>query len=131
MCSAPLMLGCDIRSMSDFIRGLVTNPGLIRIDQDAEARPPIAAHHPWNENLLTLLKHLDDGTYALGFFNMDEQDGEAVATFSDFGLPAHAGFDVRIHDILDGEPDRVVREYMRVPVPAHDCRMFIAELVKR
>ncbi len=131
MCSAPLMLGCDLRKMSDFIRRLVTNPALIRIDQDAEARPPMVTHHPWNSDLLTMMKHLDDGTYALGFFNLGEQDGEAVATFSDFGLPAHAGFDVALRDILDGMPDQTCREYMRLPVPAHDCRMFIARLVKR
>ena len=88
-------------------------------------------HHPWNEKLLTLLKHLDDGSYAVGFFNLGEEDGENVATFSDFGLPAHAGYDVCVHDILDSEPDAVYREYMRVPVPAHDCRVYIAKLVRR
>ncbi len=131
MCSAPLMLGCDLRTMSDFIRRLVTNKALIRIDQDAEARPPMAALHPWDENKITLMKHLDDGSYALGFFNLCEEESEASATFSDFGLPAHAGFDLEVKDILDGTPDRVFREYMRVPVPAHDCRMFIARPVKR
>ena len=131
MCSAPLMLGCDIRSMSNFIRNLVTNPGLLRIDQDAEARPPVVMRHPWNEKLMTLLKHLDDGSYALAFFNLDEKDGECVATFSDFGLPAHAGFDVEIHDLLDSEPDCVYREYMRLSVPAHNCRVFRAKLIRR
>ena len=41
MYSAPLMLGCDVRSMNDTIRALVTNRALIAIDQDPEARPPI------------------------------------------------------------------------------------------
>ncbi len=131
MCSAPLMLGCDIRSMNVFIRKLITNPNLIRIDQDAEARPPMVAQHPWNEKLLTLMKHLDDGSYALGFFNLDEKDGEAIAIFSDFGLPVHAGYDVRVHDVLDDTPDSTFREYMRVPVPAHDCRVYIARLIRR
>ena len=130
-CSAPLMLGCDIRNMSDFIRKLVTNRDLIRIDQDAEARPPIMTHHPWNDRLVTLFKHLDDGSYALGFFNLDDSDGEAVATFSDFGLPAHAGYDLILRDALDGGDEHRCREYLRVSVPAHDCRVFIARLAKR
>jgi len=75
MFSAPLMLGCDIREMNETTRRLVTNPDLIRINQDAEARPPMESRHPWNEKMVTLLKHLDDGSYALGFFNMDEKDG--------------------------------------------------------
>ena len=129
MCSAPLMLGCDIRAMNEETRKLVTNPDLIRIDQDLEARPPMATRHPWNENYITLLKHLDDGTYALGFFNMDESDGELFATFSDFGLPAKAGYDVAVRSVFDPEDEGCFREYMRVKVPAHDCRVYLARLV--
>ena len=128
--SAPLMLGCDIRSMNDVTRALVTNRDLIRIDQDAEARGPIAVFHPWNDKLLTLCKHLDDGTYALGFFNLDEADAETFATFSDFGLPASAGYDVNLRSVFDDERLKR-REYVRVKVPAHDCRVYLMELARR
>lgn len=130
MYSAPLMLGCDLRAMNEETRRLVTNPDLIRIDQDAEARPPIAARFVWNDRLVALFKHLDDGAYALGLFNMDEQDGEHAVTFSDFGLPAAAGYDVETRDLWDGSVQRW-REYMRMPVKAHDCKMYIARLVAR
>ena len=131
MFSAPLMLGCDIRKMNDETRKLVTNPDLIRINQDQEARPPIIGHHPWNDKLLILFKHLDDGTYALGVFNMEEKDAEVGVTFSDYGLPAAAGYDLAIRDILNGGEEETHREYMRVKVGNHDCRMFLARLVKR
>ena len=130
MFSAPLMLGCDIRNMSAQTRALVTNEKLIRIDQDAEARPPIATFHPWNDRLMTLFKHLDDGTYALGFFNLGEEDAETFATFSDFGLPAAAGYDVSLSSVFDDET-KVSREYVQTKVPAHDCRVYIAELKRR
>lgn len=130
MYSAPLMLGCDIRRMNAQTRALVTNRDLIRIDQDAEARPPIATFHPWNEKLMTLFKHLDDGSYALGFFNLGEEDAETFATFSDFGLPAAAGYDLALESVFDGER-LVSREYLRLNVPAHDCRVYIARLQKR
>lgn len=125
------MLGCDIRKMNDETRKLVTNRDLIRINQDAEARPPMATHHMWNEKFIVMMKHLDDGTYALGFFNMDEGDGDIYLTFSDFGLPSAAGYDVETRDILDGGEKTAWREYMRVQVKAHDCKMYIARLVKR
>ena len=130
MYSAPLMLGCDIRHMNAQTRALVTNRDLIRIDQDAEARPPIATFHPWNERLMTLFKHLDDGSYALGFFNLGEEDTETFATFSDFGLPAAAGYDLALESVFD-EERFVSREYLRLNVPAHDCRVYIARLQKR
>jgi len=131
MFSAPLMLGCDIRKMNEETRKLVTNPDLIRINQDQEARPPIIGHHPWNDKLLILFKHLDDGTYALGVFNMEEKEAEVGVTFSDYGLPASAGYDLAVRDILNGGEEETHREYMRVKVGNHDCRMFIARLVKR
>lgn len=51
MYGAPLMLGCDIRSMNEATRKLVTNPALIAIDQDEAARPPVWQRHKWNEDL--------------------------------------------------------------------------------
>ena len=131
LCSAPLMLGCDIRAMNGATRALVTNRDLIRVDQDAEARPPMVQGNPAESGKLTLLKHLDDGAFALGFFNLGEEDGSAYATFSNFGLPAAAGYDVRVRSVFDPEDEQTCREYMCVDVPAHDCRVYIARLVKR
>ena len=109
----------------------MTNRDLLRIDQDQEARPPIVIRHPWfDDRMLTMMKHLDDGTYALGFFNLGEEDAETYATFSDFGLPASAGYDVKVRGVLQ-EEKRVCREYMRVNVPAHDCKIYLAELQAR
>lgn len=131
MYSAPLMLGCDIRKMNAETLKLVTNAELIAINQDDEARPPMATRHPWNEKLVAMFKHLSDGRYAMAFFNMDEKDGEIPATFANFGLPANAGYDMRTHDVFGMEEDCIYREYMRVNVPAHDCRVYIMELVAR
>lgn len=130
MASAPLMLGCDIRNMNEATHKLVTNPGLIRIDQDLEGRQPMAYHHPWDENLLVLFKHLDDGSYALCLANFTEKDTGIPAIFSDFGLPASAGYDVQLTDVFTGE-EKVVREYLNDQVPAHDVKVYIAKLVKR
>ncbi len=129
--SAPLMLGNDIRDMNETTLALVKNAALIRIDQDPEARPPVGFPHPWFDGARVLMKHLADGTYAFGFFNISESDAEIPCTFADFGLPAAAGYDVRMRGILNAEGEETYREYMRVTVPAHDCRVYIGSLVKR
>jgi len=131
MASAPLMLGCDIRSMSDDILKLVTNKDLIRIDQDAEARPPMKIGHPWFTKGNVLVKHLDDGSYAIAFANFDDEEKELPLIFADFGLSNIAGYDMKFRDVLDGEPDQIFREYTRVKVPAHDVKVFISTLVRR
>lgn len=130
MCSAPLMLGCDIRAMNEQTMKLVTNPDLIRINQDLEARQPVVVHHPWNEDLLVLMKHLDDGTYAFCFANFTEADSGIPAIFADFGLPASAGYDLCFRDVFTGG-EETRREYVNVQVPAHDVKVYIARLVKQ
>jgi len=131
MFSAPLMLGCDVRNMNEHTKNLITNPELLSINQDEEARPPMYGKHPYNEKLIILFKHLTDNRYALGFFNMDEVDAEISMTFAEFGLPANAGLDLRLHDVFGIDADRTYREYMRLNVKAHDCRVFIARPVER
>ena len=130
MYSAPLMLGCDIRQMDEKTLALVTNPMLIRIDQDAQARPPICVSGR-NSHRLVLFKHLDDNTYALGFFNLTDEDGRANAVLSDYGLPNAAGYDVELTDVFGNEPVQTCREYVAKDIPAHDCRVYLARLVRR
>lgn len=130
MFSAPLMLGCDVRSIDATTLKLVTNKNLLRINQDSEVRPPMM-RHSWTDKLWVLVKHLDDGTYAIGFFNMTEQDNDIPATFSDFGLSDASGYDMEVEGVLEAEGKQTYRNYMRVNVPAHDCKVFIGRLVKR
>lgn len=128
--SAPLMLGCDIRTMDEKMLALVTNPTLIRIDQDAEARPPICVSDK-QSGRLALFKHLDDQTYALGFFNLTNDDGSVCAIFSDYGLPVSAGYHLELTDAFGREPVQTYPEYVLKKVPANDCLVYIAKLVKR
>ena len=134
MCSCPLMLGCDIRSMDEKTLKLVTNKDLIRIDQDAEARPPMCSMREQDENgfapSLTLFKMLDDGACALGLFNMSDKDRNVYAVFSDYGIPAAAGYDLELKNVFTQKKERV-REYVNKPVKAHGCEVYIVKLVKR
>ena len=130
MCSCPLMLGCDIRAIDKDTLSLITNRDLIRIDQDEEARPPMVLRHSWYKGMRVLIKHLSDGTYAFMFANFGENAIEEPLTFSDFGLPASAGYDLLMRDVFDGS-EQLCREYMNVSVPSNDVKVYIAKLVKR
>ena len=130
MYSAPLMLGCDIRSIDEKTLALVTNKELLRIDQDAEARPPIIFKAGWNEDCRAMLKFLENGEYALGLFNMGEKDHELCAMFTDFGLTASSGYALKLKDVFTGEEVGTYKEYFRAPVPAHDCRVYRAQMVR-
>lgn len=133
MFSSPLMLGCDVRSMSPTIHDLVTNPRLIRINQDEEARPPFFLQHRYgchDEDRFVCFKFLSRGQYALGFFNLSEEDQELFIMFADAGLETSSGLGLRLQDAFSGEDAGFYQEYYRVKVPAHDCAVYLGTLEK-
>ena len=129
ICGVPLMLGCDIRNMDKEMLELVTNRGLIAIDQDPECRQPFFMHNPEREKKLVVFKHLDGGKYAVGFFNFDENERDATFTFSDVGLSAASGLGFRFTPVL-GSLEGDYREYVSFRLPARDCAVSIAEIIR-
>lgn len=127
--SAPLMLGCDIRTLSPEMLALVTNKNLLRINQDKEARPPIESHTGWGGERRVYFKHLSDNEYALGLFNLSEDDHNIQANLTNFGLSASSGLALELTDCMTDEPAGKYAEYVNFRIPAHDCRVFLAKLV--
>ena len=128
--SAPLMLGCDIRKMDEKTHKLVTNRELIRIDQDGEARPPVILKSGYRDDCKVMFKFLENGEYAMAFFNMGETDAETPAVFADMGLTAASGYAMVLTDVFTGEEKGPYREYYRTQVAAHDCKVYRARLVR-
>lgn len=129
MYNAPLMLGCDIRSMSAATKALVTNRDLIAIDQDDAARPPIWFKYRWNEDLRCAFKHLSKG-YALAFYNFSDSDSKIRFLFDSVGITVASRLKVRLTDIFTGECVGEFRDYFAADVPRHDVKLYRAELVK-
>ncbi len=66
--SAPLLIGCDMNDMDDFTLNLLTNDEVIAIDQDPAVMP---AHKIVVDNGQIWYKYLEEGSVAVGFFNVD------------------------------------------------------------
>lgn len=131
LASAPLMLGCDLRSLDVETLALLTNPRLIAIDQDPEGRPPfVATKHPFAEHYC-IAKLLADGDLALGFFNFGDADGDVPLYVDLLGIPDAVGLSLKCTDVLTGEDLGMVREFANPHVPAHDCRVWRATPVWR
>lgn len=130
LCGSPLMLGCDIRRMTPETQKLITNKGLIRIDQDVDARPPIVYQHPWYEGRKVLMKHLSGGEYAFGFFNLTENDADVPLMFEEIGLPSFENYGFEMTDVFTGESIGVQKELMHPFIGRHDCRVYLAKLVE-
>ena len=129
MFSAPLMLGCDIRTLTPEMLALVKNKNLIRINQDEEARPPMESHTGWGSEKRVYLKHLSNGEYAIGFFNLTDKDQSVQTNLTNFGLSASSGLALSLTDTMTDESYGKFAEYINVSVPAHDCRIFLCKMV--
>jgi alpha-galactosidase len=68
--SAPLLIGCPIEQLDAFTLNLLTNDEVIEIDQDPLGK---SARLISDEGgIQTWLKPMEDGSYAVGFFNTDD-----------------------------------------------------------
>jgi alpha-galactosidase len=66
--SSPLLIGCDMNAMDDFTLNLLTNDEVIAVNQDPLVKP---ANKIITENGQIWYKELEDGSVAIGFFNID------------------------------------------------------------
>ncbi|HHX53301.1 MAG TPA: glycoside hydrolase family 27 protein [Clostridiales bacterium] len=131
MYSAPLMIGCDVRNMSDAAKALLTNKDLIAINQDPDVRPPfVATTHPWNNRCKVLVKMLADNEYAFAFFNMSDHKAKVPLYFFDAGVPASSGYGFDMTDVFTGENIGIKSDYMCPVVDSHETLLYRAKLVK-
>lgn len=149
LAGAPLFLGADLRAIDPSMKALLQNEDLIAIDQDEESRPPYrvscrgvdvpvpeaereAAIEPLRKiegQLFTFLKILSGNEFVLAYFNLHETQQEMLCTFADIGIPYHSGMGLRMKDVFTGEELGVIRDYQRLTVPGHDCRLYRCRMV--
>ena len=131
MLMSPLMIGCDIRNMNEETKKLLLNKELIAINQDEEGRPPMLV--PANNGLkdsIICFRHLAGGEFAIAFFNPYDREHTMMVPYFEIGLDPLCGYGFEIRDVLTGEDLGIKRDYFEVKVPATDCRVFRAKIVK-
>ena len=134
LCGVPLMIGGDIRNMNPFCEKLLQNKTLLAINQDEECRPPyrVMANNYSKELGEAYIKHLSGNRFAIAFFNGHEKDGQMQLFFQEAGIPYHTGITLDITDAISGEHIGVIdQDFFQTDVPAHGCRIFVAEFAKR
>lgn len=146
LCGVPLMMGADLRSLAPEYRALMLNPALLRINQDAECRPPYIvrrdsvcipnpddAQAPWAhpaDTAFVLLRHLTDNEFALFYANLSDADAEVHCELADMGLPVTGGVALDMTDVFSGEHLGPQKDSFNPHIKAHDCRLFLCHLVK-
>lgn len=129
MMNSPLMIGCDIRNMSDATKEILTNRDILAINQDIECRGPSVISRYGNE-VFTLVKPLSNGDLAIGFFNLCDTGSELPLEFWDLGLPTASGMGFEMVNCWTGENEGVFTERYISYLDSHGCKVLRAKLVK-
>ena len=124
MMGSPLIIGCDVRDLSAKAKEILTNPDLIAINQDTEARSCYQLLCWDDPDRFILVKPLYDGTLAVGFFNFTQRPSKMMLSFWDMGLSAASGGAMTFHDCLSHQDMPLQSEAFAARVPAHGCRVF-------
>lgn len=130
--SAPLLIGCDMGELDDFTLNLLTNAEVIAVNQDPLAAPATKRIVPDGQ---IWYKKLYDGSYALGFFQMDpyfvlwdQDEAEAIQErFYEFDLNLkELGIDgkVRIRDLWRQKDLGTYSDSYRALVPYHGVSLI-------
>ena len=82
--AAPLVLGSDLTKLDSFTLSLLTNDEVIAVDQDPLGKQ---AARVFNSGGLSVwVKDLEDGSKAVGLFNLGDRETKVVARWDDLGI---------------------------------------------
>jgi alpha-galactosidase len=82
--SAPLLIGCDLEKLDAFTLNLLDNDEVLAINQDSLGRQATCASS--NETSRVYVKDLEDGSKAVGLFNLGENEATVTAKWTDLNL---------------------------------------------
>lgn len=129
---SPLMIGCDIRDMSDEIKSILLNKEIIAVNQDPAYRQPFEIKTTeWGSELAwsAWVRYMENGDIALGFFNLSDNNTNPCIAMADLGLGGRSGKALKLRDLWSGEEVGVFKDQFVADVPAHGCRMFRGQVV--
>jgi alpha-galactosidase len=87
--SSPLLIGCPLDQLDDFTRNLLTNDEVLAINQDPLGK--MAKQLPHDANTRVLVKDLEDGSKAVGLFNVGKEPNTVQVTWEQLGISGDQG----------------------------------------
>lgn len=128
---SPLMIGCDIRSMTEEAKALLTNKDLIAINQDARCAKAYVRFHDDVEDRPIFIRHMDNGDLVVCFTNFCDSDAFMWVPIDDIGLPTFAHKTLKGKEIFSGEEVRVINGLIQRMVAPHSCAVMRLSFVNK
>ena len=127
--SAPLLIGCDMEKLDPFTLSLLTNDAVLAVNQDALGKGAVkvsgpafavpgynapAADNPGG-NAMVYSKSLEDGTLAVGLFNIGPAETTIAVNFADLKLSGRQ----KVRDLWRQKDVGSFRDSYSAVVPSH------------
>lgn len=127
--SAPLLIGCDMEKLDAFTLSLLTNDEVLAVNQDALGKGAVKVSGPEFKvpqygvspadnpggNAMVYAKTLEDGTQAVGLFNVGPQEMTITVNFADLKLKGNQ----KVRDLWRQKDLGDFRDSFRTTVPSH------------
>lgn len=128
---SPLMIGCDVREMSQATKDILGNEEIIRINQDRLCRQPVKLNGIWaGEDMILYSRQLENGDLAIGMFNMSEEKAVARLNLDEVGLPFSTGRTLDATELWTGEKVEIKNSVMVRELEPFDCAVMRCKVVK-
>ena len=127
--NSPLMIGCDIRNMSEETKSILMDKDIIAVNQDPAGRQPYQAiAHP---DYPVWAKHMDNGDIVLAYFNLGEHNFNQFVTWADIGIERSSGVKLELTDLWSKQNLGIFDTGIEFgAVEPHGCRILRCRVVR-
>jgi alpha-galactosidase len=111
--SAPLLIGCDLERLDDFTLGLLSNDEVLEVDQDSLGKQGICV--VTDDDFRVYAKDLDDGSKAVGLFNLSVKEATVTAKWTDLKLSGKQ----KVRDLWRQKNIGIFSDQFAATIPSH------------
>lgn len=133
---SPLMIGCDIRSMDENAKAILTNKVLLDIDQDPRGnRPymlPFSGGAGACDDAPIIVRHLSNGDLAVALCNFTDNKWRIWIALDDLAIPTLQGKTVEIVNAFEGHNEMyLTNDSLCAYVEAHGAAVARVRVVDK
>ena len=119
--ASPLLIGCDMSTLSSTTLALLKNTELIALNQDSLCLQAYVVQHTGDTYVLVKdIEELYGTTRAVAFYNPSDKAAEMSVSFEDLDLAGN----VQVRDLYEKQDLGTMTESLSVSVPAHGTRIY-------
>jgi alpha-galactosidase len=121
MFSAPLMMGCDVRNMSEETKTILLNKDIIAIDQDPLGKQGFRVYR--KDGIEAFKKPLADNRVAIAIMNRNSKEGKVTLSYKDLELEPDAKYTV--YDVWKHKDVQQTAGTISTSVRSHETQVYL------